>query len=83
MKIEEAKKLREFWILEDDNYFLEVLRCEPSLSERAAYRTFHVIEYSAYDQLQKEIEDLRRQIKNYEMSLIIQKHRFNNTKAPL
>lgn len=56
-------KSKEFWILEDDNKFLEVTRYNPDSSDYNAYRIFHVIEYSAYEQLQKKFEEAVEVIK--------------------
>lgn len=55
----ELENIREFWIQEDDNQLLEVLRYKPFSSDYVRYKTFHVIEYSAYKQLMKEIESLK------------------------
>lgn len=59
----EVEKIREFWIQEDDNQLLEVLRYKPFSSDYVRYKTFHVIEYSAYKQLMKEIESLQAKLK--------------------
>lgn len=61
----ELEKIREFWIQEDDNQLLEVLRYKPFSSDYVRYKTFHVIEYSAYSQLQKKFEEAVEVIKFY------------------
>lgn len=56
---------KEFWILEDDNLFLEVTRYSPDSSDYNAYRIIHVIEYSAYEQLQSKFKEAVEVIKFY------------------